>query len=97
MPTNLGVYLENIVIALLSAFGCVGFQLSTALVLLFATVAYAQPVDDQYGSPVDPVGTATETLGVLPGTGGPLLFIVGGVLVVVGAGLAVRPRIDGSW
>ena len=65
------------------------------LILVCATVAFAQSADDQYGSPVDPVRPAVAAIGVLPDTGGPLsLLIIGGLLVFAGAVLAVRSRIS---
>lgn len=71
----------------------IGFTLSIILMLVCATVAYAQTAEDQYGSPTDTVDPVGDVLGVLPDTGGPLLLLAaGGVLVVAGIGLAIRRR-----
>lgn len=74
------------------------FVLAFALLLLWSTVAYAQSREDQYGSPTDPVDHAnrvSETLSVLPDTGGPMILLVGGALVVVGTGMALISRRGG--
>lgn len=74
------------------------FAFTSALLLLWSTVAYAQSREDQYGSPTDAVDHASrvsDTLGVLPDTGGPLILLVGGALVVVGTGMALVGRWGG--
>jgi hypothetical protein len=72
----------------------VGLTLPTMLMLVYASVAFAQPADDQYGSPVDPVDPAVNAVSVLPDTGGPLLLLsIGAALFVAGVGLALRQRI----
>lgn len=68
------------------------FVLASALLLLWSTAAYAQSREDQYGSPTDPVdqaGRVSDTLSVLPDTGGPLILLVGGALIVAGTGLSL--------
>ena len=72
--------------------------LVSLMVLLWSTAAYAQSREDQYGSPTDavePAGRVSDTLSVLPDTGGPLILLVGAALVVAGTGLAVVRRRDG--
>lgn len=71
------------------------FVLAAVLLLLWSTAAYAQSREDQYGSPTDPVdhvNRVSDTLGVLPDTGGPMILLAGVVLVVVGAGMALFGR-----
>jgi len=72
------------------------FALASLMLLLWTTAAYAQSREDQYGSPTDPVDSAnrvSDTLSVLPDTGGPLLLIVGVALVVVGTGVTLARRV----
>jgi hypothetical protein len=74
------------------------FVLAVVLSLLWSTAAYAQSREDQYGSPTDPVdhvNRVSDTLGVLPDTGGPLILLAGVALVVVGAGMALVGRRGG--
>ena len=75
-----------------------GLVLAVVVLLMWSTVAYAQSREDQYGSPTDPVdhvNRVTDTLGVLPETGGPLILLAGIALVVVGAGMALVGRRGG--
>lgn len=70
----------------------VSFAFASALLLLWSAVALAQSREDQYGSPTDAVesaGRASESLSVLPDTGGPMILLVGGALIVVGTGLSL--------
>jgi hypothetical protein len=75
----------------------VGLFLPTMLMLVYASVAFAQSADDQFGSPVnpvDPVDPAVNAISVLPDTGGPLLLLsIGGALIMGGVGLALWHRI----
>ena len=68
------------------------FVLVFASLLLWSTVAYAQSREGQYGSPTDPVdhaGRVSDTLSVLPDTGGPLVLLVGVALMVAGTSVAL--------
>jgi hypothetical protein len=69
---------ESIRCACLRVAHVAGFVVVSILSLLWSTAAYAQSREDQYGSPtgpVDYVGRALDTLGVLPETGGPLILL----------------------
>jgi len=71
------------------------FMLAFGLLLLWSTVAYAQSREGQYGSPTDPVDHASrvsDTLSVLPDTGGPLVLFVGAALIVAGTSMALVRR-----
>ncbi len=73
-----------------------GFVLTSLMLLLWSTAAYAQSREDQYGSPTDSVDSAnrvSDTLSVLPDTGGPLILIVGVALIIVGTGVTLARRI----
>ncbi len=87
-------YAQRIGEALSGAIRFAGFAVPPVMMLVCATVAFAQSADDQNGSPTDPVRPVVDVVGVLPDTSGPLLILlVGSVLGVAGAGLAVRHRI----
>lgn len=69
-----------------------GLVFASVAVLLWSAVAHAQSREDQYGSPTDPVdsaGRAAESLSVLPETGGPMILLVGGALIVAGTALSL--------
>lgn len=86
---------ENFRSARLKTAQLASFVLAIVLLLLWNTAAYAQSREDQYGSPTDPVdhvNRASDTLSVLPDTGGPLILLAGVALVVVGAGMALFGR-----
>lgn len=71
------------------------FTLTSLMALLWSTAAYAQSREGQYGSPTDPVdhvGQVSDTLSVLPDTGGPLVLFVGGALIVAGTSVALLRR-----
>lgn len=68
------------------------FVFASVLVLLWSAVAHAQSREDQYGSPTDAVesaGQAGQSLSVLPETGGPMILLIGGALIVAGTGLSL--------
>lgn len=80
---------KNTGLALFSAARLILFTLSVMAMLLWTTAAYAQSAKDQYGSPTEPSGPLADALGVLPDTGGPLLLLIAGMLIVGGTGLAL--------
>lgn len=72
------------------------FVFASVLLLFWSAAAHAQSREDQYGSPTDPVdsaGRVADTLSVLPETGGPLILLVGGALIVGGTVLGLLGRI----
>lgn len=82
--------------ARLRAAQLMSFTLASLMLLLWSTVAHAQSREDQYGSPTDPVDSAnrvSDTLSVLPDTGGPLILIVGVALIIVGTAVTLVRRI----
>lgn len=86
---------KTIRFARLRAAHVAGSVLMFVLLLFWSTAAFAQSREDQYGSPtdsVDHVSRASDTLSVLPDTGGPLILLVGVAFVVVGAGMAIIGR-----
>lgn len=78
--------------ALSSTARLVGVGLALVVMLIWATAAYAQSADDQYGSPTESKGPVARAMSVLPDTGGPLLLVAGGAFVVGGTGVALVRR-----
>ena len=70
----------------------IGVIIAVMFMLIWATAAYAQSADDQYGSPTESSGPVAHAVNVLPDTGGPLLLVAGGVLVIGGTGVALVRR-----